>query len=399
LDFDAILAPGHVAPIVIPTALAVAEGKASSGRDLLTALAVAHEMSFRIGVAMDGLRDVVDGALVPPKVAGSSSIIFGATTAAVRLEGWSRDILENALGIAACISPVNYQRSWMAHMPPTTLKYMVGGAVTQSALTAGHLAHLGHTGDAQILDDTDLGYPRFVGTRRWDKAFVTAGLGQEWRFPQSQTFKPYPSCRVLHPMTEALIQLLTDNDIRPDEIDRITVWGEALAEKPVWRIRTLNHVSDSQTSVAHNLAVAAQRLPIGRAWQNPALVFDPKVKSLADRVTFELYPGQVDILIKDPSSRAARVEVIARGTSFTSERQHPRGTPSADPRTRTSTDELVAKFMSNGYGVLPERNLARVVELVMGLENVDDVGFLTEHLRTQNELASVSGGVVAGVAG
>jgi hypothetical protein len=55
--------------------------------------------------------------------------------------------------------------------------------------------------------------------------------------------------------------------------------------------------------------------------------------------------------------------------------------------------------MSNGYGVIPERNLARVVELVMGLENVDDVGFLTEHLRTQNELASVSGGVVAGVAG
>jgi len=53
LDFDAILPPGHVSPYVIPGALAIAESTGAPGTDLITALALSHEMSYRIGKAMD----------------------------------------------------------------------------------------------------------------------------------------------------------------------------------------------------------------------------------------------------------------------------------------------------------------------------------------------------------
>ena len=61
LDFDAVLPPGHVSPYVIPPALAAAETANASGQSLLCAVAIAHEMSNRIGKAMDSLRDTKDG--------------------------------------------------------------------------------------------------------------------------------------------------------------------------------------------------------------------------------------------------------------------------------------------------------------------------------------------------
>ena len=57
LDYDTILPPGHVTPYVLPVALAVAESLGSSGKDYIVASAIAHEMSYRMGKAMDYLRD------------------------------------------------------------------------------------------------------------------------------------------------------------------------------------------------------------------------------------------------------------------------------------------------------------------------------------------------------
>src|SRR5437763_1329667 len=61
LDFDAILPPGHVSPYVLPGALAVAEAGHASGKDVLCAVALSHEMSNRIGKSMDYLRDIKEG--------------------------------------------------------------------------------------------------------------------------------------------------------------------------------------------------------------------------------------------------------------------------------------------------------------------------------------------------
>ena len=54
---------------------------------------------------------------------------------------------------------------------------MLGGNLTQSALTASFMAELGHTGDMQILDDREFGYARFIGTRRWLPEEITTNLG------------------------------------------------------------------------------------------------------------------------------------------------------------------------------------------------------------------------------
>ena len=52
LDWNALLPPSHVPPYVIPAALALAETNRRSGKDLLVALALALEISGRVGTSL-----------------------------------------------------------------------------------------------------------------------------------------------------------------------------------------------------------------------------------------------------------------------------------------------------------------------------------------------------------
>lgn len=374
LDMDAVLPPGHVTPYVLPGALAVGEALGVPGRALIGALAVAHEMSYRLGKAMDYLRDTRDGQVAPPPVYGYSSTVFGATAAIVLLKGFSADVLAHALGIAGSTAPVNSQVAWFQHAPSSTIKYLLAGALTQSAMTAAHMAELGHRGDVRILDDREYGFPRFIGTRRWEPEAITAGLGTQWRFPAEQAYKPYPHCRILHALIDVLTDIVAAHDLKPHEIDGIKVFVEGFVEQPVWLNRDIGHVHDAQFSIAHGIALAAHRPPPGKAWQDPGLVFSRSVMDLMDRVTHEVHPDYVKLLTGHAASRPARIEVRARGSTLVGEKRYPKGSPSPEAGSFMTTGELAAKFVRNAQGVIPGRNVDAIVSGVLNLETVDDVG-------------------------
>ncbi len=396
LDFDAVLPPGHVTPYVLPGALAVAEAVGASGKDLIEAVAISHEMSYRLGKAMDYLRDTKDGKVSPPPVYGYSSTIFGAAAAIIKLKGLSKDVLANALGIAGSISPVQSQTAWFQHAPSSTIKYLMAGVLTQAAMTAVHMAELGHRGDVRILDDREFGYPRFIGTRRWEPDRITENLGTDWQFPAEQSYKPYPHCRILHALLDALNEIVEANDIKPEEIDGIKAWVEGFVEQPVWLNRSIEHVHDAQFSMAHGLALGAHRVPPGRAWQDPKLVFSPSVLGLMTKVTLEVHPNYVELLTSHAASRPARIEVSARGQTFLGERRYPKGSPSPDPETSLSTDELAVKFRHNAAGVLPGENISEIVSTILNLETVDDIRPIMRRLgRSANASPAVRDQAIA----
>ena len=382
LDFDAFLPPGHVTPYVLPGALAIGESMQASGRDLIAALAVSHEMSYRIGKAMDYLRDIKDGKVSPPSVYGYSSTIFGATAAIAKMKGLPADVQAHALGIAGSISPVNSNRAWSMHSPSSTIKYLMAGALTQAALTAAYMAELGHRGDLQILDDREFGYPRFIGTSRWEPDQIKHGLGTVWRFTAEQGYKPYPHCRILHALLDGLTEVVADNDLKPDEIEALNAWGEGWVELPTWLNRSIEHVHDAQFSIAHGLAVGAHGVTPGKAWQDPELVFSPSVLDLMGKVTYQAHPGYDQAVSAHPASRPSRVEVSARGTTFVAERTYPKGSPSPEPTSTMTTDELVAKFRMNAEGVIPAGKADSVVDAVLNLETVSDISVIMKQLSS-----------------
>jgi 2-methylcitrate dehydratase PrpD len=381
LDFDPVLAPGHVAPVVIPVALASGELAGASGKDVLTAIAVGHEISCRIALAMDSLRDVENGAIVQHPVVGYSCIVFGAAATSAKLMHLSISSTASAIGIAGSMAPVHSQGAWSMHTPFTTIKYMVAGMFTQTALTAAYMARFGHRGDLQMLDDAEFGFPRFIGTSRWDHQAITRNLGGEWLFPKLQTYKPYPHCRVLHGLMDTVISLTEQHDLRPEEIVQIRAWGESWHRQPVWLNTKIEHVIDAQNSMSHGLALAAHRIPPSKAWQDPAVVFDSSVMELMGKVVTNSHPQYSGYLTEYPTTRPVRVEIDARGTTFVEERSFPKGTPSSDPSTTMSTDELVAKFRTNAKGTVADHDVDAVIAAVLNLEDVGDLRDLTRLLR------------------
>jgi len=372
LDFDAILPPGHVSPYVIPAAMALAEAHETSGADLVTAVAVAHEMSNRIGKAMDYLRETKNGVVSTPKVLGYSCTIFGATAAALKVKGVGSDVIAHALGIAGCITPVNSHMAWVNHAPSTTVKYTVAGVLVQNALTAAAMGELGHRGDIQVLDDPEYGYAAMIGTSRWEPKNITDKLGNNWGFVAQNSFKPYPHCRVLHSIFDAMIEVLDKNNITHDEIENIRAFGEGFVERPIWLNQRIEHVQDGQFSITHGLALAAHRVRPGKAWQNPELVFKPSVINLMKRVTHEAHPDYVKLINDNSASRPARIEIHARGRIFVGERRYPKGSPSPDPSSYMTTDELCNKFRHNAEDVLSQTATEDILDALLNLERVDN---------------------------
>ena len=333
LDYDAILPPGHASPYVLPGAMAVGEAGKVSGQEILCATAIAA-----IG----------------------------------RLKGHTSDQVEHGMGIAARISPVNSHWVWSQHAPSTTIKYTPAGPVVQAAMTAAHMAELGHRGDRMMLHDGEFGYRRIIGSTRWAPENILPGLGSEWFFPAEQSYKPYPHCRILHALLDCLIDIVETHDIRVDEIEGINARVEAFVMQPIWLLRKIKHVTDAQFSVAHGLSVGAHRIPPGKAWQSPEVVFKPSVLALMERVTFEVHPDYEKLVSANAASRPARLEVRARGKSFTGEKRFPRGSPSPEPETTMTTDELLAKFVGNAQGVLSPSRTDEVIGKLLALAQVDD---------------------------
>lgn len=377
LDFDPILPPGHVTPYVLPTALAIGESIGASGKDLIVATALAHEMSYRIGKAMDYLRDIKDDKVVPPPVFGYSCTIFGATAGAGKLKGFDKGLMANALGIAGSISPVNAHWVWVKHAPSTTIKYLLAGWLNLGAITAASMAELGHRGDIYIMDD-EWGYWRFIGSSRWEPDIITRDLGKKWLFPPQQSYKPYPHCRILAAPLDCLIHLIEENDIKPKEIEGIKAWVEGFCMEPVWLNRTIESPTDAQFSVAHCLSLAAHRIPPGPRWQDVETVMNPSILKMMDKVTFDVHPDYVKSIKENPASRPSKIEVKARGKVFTEERLYPKGSPSPIPETSTTVDELVAKFKNNAQRMLLQHKIDSAVNAMLSLEDMDDISELME---------------------
>lgn len=200
LDYDAICA-GHDCPSAIAAALAVAESSRASGKDLLLAVAMAHEVDTRVASAT-GIREEWWGSATtieegPEKGKmlfadsdGHARSTFGATVAAAKIMKLDREQLANAIGIAGSICLPDTLAKWMTVTPHRMTKYGPAGWAAQAGVTSAMLAQMGFTGDTGIFEG-EKSFWRYTGHLKWDAKPAFEGLGREWR--QKISYKHYPA--------------------------------------------------------------------------------------------------------------------------------------------------------------------------------------------------------------
>ena len=342
-------AMGHPGAAVIPTALAVAETSAASGRDFLTALIAGYEVAVRVSMSM-----------LPEYRAGRYSTGIwgglGSATAAARLLKLDAKGFQNALGIVVAHGPSPPGGDFLHDS-------MVKEVIAWAGLTgcaAALLARDGFAGPQDVLDKA----------RRYATDRLTMDLGREYAILGTY-FKPYASCRWSHPAIDAALSLVHENGLRLEEIAEIQVAGFG----PITMLVDYTPVSTvaAQYSIPFSLALALRHGRIGPAELSEDHLHQPELLELARRVRISVDPA-LDQLF--PEKTAMRVTLRTSRGDLARTVEHPKG----DPANPLSGAELAEKFQWLSVELAGEKRSRQIQAAVEHLEELPDIRELTRLL-------------------
>lgn len=365
-DFDDTLddAMLHTQPSVLSAALAVAEARGASGRDLLTAVAVGTELLCRMGRARRRPQEF----LPTGTLAG-----MAAAAAAGRVLELDTPRLLDACGVAYSACAGNVQP---LHEGRLVKRYHAGFAARTGVVSA-ELAARGLTGAARYLEG-DHGYYRLYERGDYAPAVLTEDLGERWHL-LDLSLKPYPSARDNHGVVEAAIALAEQHDVRPDTIDAVEVWLPpnpfGVSGRPLGTLGG-DPVVEAIISAAYCVASALLRRRQVLDDFTPEAVADPQVQALGRRVRVLVHPDVDDPVTFVPQRL---VVTLVGGQVLTVEVPVLRGHP-----TRPLSDaEVTAKYtacLAFAAAPIGTRTAQAIVEAVDGLDSAADAGELARLL-------------------
>lgn len=279
----------HPAGPVASAILALAETRPVDGAAFLLAFILGVEVECRIGNAVYPAHYDIGW-----HITGTAGV-FGAAAACGKLLGLDEQGMLWALGIAGT------QSSGFREMFGTMCKSFHPGRAAQNGLTAALLAANGFTSSNRVLE-APRGFCNVMSTAR-DYAAITEGLGQSFEIALN-TYKPFACGIVIHPTIDGCVQLREEHGLTGAEIERIDLRVDPLVLELTGK-RTPQLGLEGKFSVYHSAAVAIIYGRAGEEEYSDAVVRDPRVTELRDRVQAVAEDGiredeaYVTILLKD----------------------------------------------------------------------------------------------------
>ena len=151
---------------------------------------------------------------------------FGAYAAAAKLLGLKGDNLRSGFGIAA-----SFAAGIRCNFGTMTKPLHVGRAA-ENGVTAALLAARGFTADPDALDGPWGFYAVHGGGVSAEK--VSQGFGRIWTIVEpGVSIKPYPCGVLTHPTIDLMLKLVTEHDVKADDIVAVTVYAGTNILKPI----------------------------------------------------------------------------------------------------------------------------------------------------------------------
>ena len=344
---------------VFPVVFPVAEKAGASGKELLAAAIIAHEVQSRIGLAC--LPATGRGFFAVP-VFGN----FGAAVATARLLRLNAAQILNAFGL------VTSQAAGTLRHHSTMTHFVETGFACRNGVTATLLAGEGINADKNILEDTGhgLGFGSAVagkGDYVIDK--VTEGLGQEFRFNLLDT-KNFPCHSLLQRPLEAALHLVKEHRIAYGDVASVEV---EMSPGAVHELDLLEPPDGEHTRVSlqHGMAGVLLEKRADRRIFTEEKLGDPEFKEARRKVKLTPRP---DWMAAWPEGFDIVTIRLKNGQEHSVKWEAWRGCH----KTPMTTDELIAKYKDATSDVLSLAQAERSIELVFGLEKLKDISELAE---------------------
>ncbi|MFC1963698.1 MmgE/PrpD family protein [Chloroflexota bacterium] len=203
----------HVSEYTFPQLLPTAEYKGKvSGKELITTHVLAQDLVLRV---TETIVRPADSEMVPRF---GNPTVFGATAGVTKLLGMDIDSTWNAMGLAF----EEYQVAAMQKYIDGALAVRVGtGLHCAGAVRSALLARCGITGPKNVFEG-DFNYYHHWGIDDYSLEPLTRDLGQYFEASRTST-KLSPNCKQTHASVTATIDLVTEHDIRPEDIAEVDV--------------------------------------------------------------------------------------------------------------------------------------------------------------------------------
>jgi 2-methylcitrate dehydratase PrpD len=353
----------HMSSPAVAAALALADYAPVSGKDLITAIAIGNEISCRVGSVSSG--ELHKRGFHPTGLFAA----FGAAYLASKLLGLDAQATARSAGIVGSFA-AGLLECWV---DGTLTKFLHPGWAAQSGITAAFLARAGVTGPAQVFEGRWGLFASHVQDASAHRDFrrIDAELGTHWE-SRNSSFKPFPAAHVIHPYIDAVLRLLREHAIAPDQIESVdcpvagfivTIVCEPTREK-------FTPASDShgRVSLQYTLAEALYCGVLGKSAYRGENLRNPEILALARKVRYHVdpdYPG--------PGRFKGAVKITLNdGRVFEHVEEYNRGSAENPMR----ADELRAKFDENAAGFLAPEQRERLVEQIQRLELLPDASAL-----------------------
>ena len=365
----------HMSSPAVAASLALAETRPISGRDLVLGIAIANEISCRVGSVAPGQfhrRGFHPTGLFAP---------FGITFGAGKLLGLEALQLAYAAGTCGSFA-AGLLECWV---DGTDTKFLHSGWASQSGITAAMLAKSGVTGPPGIFEGrfglfaSHLQDPRPVPPdgpyaaipRNLDR--IADRLGDQWE-SRNSSFKPFPTAHVLHPYVSAILRLRQQQGVRPQDVASIDCpvaeFNVSIVCEPVDEKCAPASRAHCRVCLQYTLAEALYTGTLGKSAYGDATRLNADVLALARKVHYYVdpaYPG--------PGRFKGAVRVtLHNGRVIDEVEEYNRGS-AENPM---SSGELRAKFDDNAAAFLSARQRDAVADAVAHVETVPSARMLMD---------------------
>ena len=353
LDFDATALPvGHPVCSIFPAVFALAEKLELPGRKVIEAFVIGLEVHGKVAYGY-GLQE-------GPARGSSVGVygVIGAAAASAKLLGLDPWQTRMALGIAA-----SHAGGIKKNTGTMTKPYHAGNAAG-GGVRAAVLARAGWTATPEPIEGALGLADEFMGLDRFDPAITTRGLGRPFHVVDPGiAIKGYPTCHRNVRGVDAVLKLVLEHDIRPEQVEHVTV----TVPNAGWM--NLPHPQDglaAKVSLQHNVAEAILHRQVGIESFDDAEVSSAEARAMAERVELVVDPSMssqyrdasnpVTIRLKNGCELREQVDV-AHGEW-------------GDP---LSLDEIAGKYSDNALRVLSPEDCDLLRDLVLKMDDLDSV--------------------------
>lgn len=373
LDFSDTSATATIHPntSTFPVCLALSERNGNvSGKDFLTAMVLGSEVACRLARASAPARFAMYGFYMPPVITS-----FGATAAACKLLGLDADRIIDAWSINLSQYTCSSELTKNKETPIRSVRESFGA---KSAMTSAFLAKRGIKGFKDPFEGAQGFYTAYF-QGDYDAEAVLKDLGKDFEAAKL-IFKPWPCCMGNHGCINAALNIMKDNDIKPEDITavkaEVPTVARAVLEPAEDKKHPLNAIN-AKYSIPFTVSTAIIDGNVTLGSFSDESLKREDVLTLASKFSHTLN----DAWEKDPDMKTGgRLTIETKdGKSYDSTVSKTLG----NPENPMSDEAFNAKFyscMDKAFAPKTREEQTRILDTVRSLEKLSDIRELADML-------------------